>query len=138
MPFFFEAVECPPKVRHFIRTQFAANGGLQMRRKRSYTEEFRRLCVARMQGCQNISALARELDVPRRLLYRWQMRLEGPIAPIVARSSGLEEENRLLKQLLAERTLEVDFFKGALQKIAARRQQNDGAGETASTTKCGQ
>jgi hypothetical protein len=56
----------------------------------------------------------------------------------VARSSGLEEENRLLKQLLAERTLEVDFFKGALQKIAARRQQNDGAGETASTTKCGQ
>jgi hypothetical protein len=56
----------------------------------------------------------------------------------VARSSGVEEENRLLKQLLAERTLEVDFFKGALQKIAARRQQNDCAGETASTTKCGQ
>jgi transposase-like protein len=109
-----------------------------MRRKRSYTEEFRRLAVARMQGCRNISALAQELDVPRRLLYRWQMRLEGPVMPIEARSSGLEEENRLLKQLLAERTLEVDFFKGALQKIAARRQQNDGAGETASTTKCGQ
>jgi len=109
-----------------------------MRRNRRYTEEFRRLAVARMQGCHNISALAKELVVPRRLLYRWQMRLEGPVAPIVARSSGLEEENRLLKQLLAERTLEVDFFKGALQKIAARRQQNDGAGETASTTKCGQ
>jgi transposase-like protein len=109
-----------------------------MRRNRSYTEEFRRLAVARMQGCHNISALSKELEVPRRLLYRWQMRLEGPVAPIVSRSSGLEEENRLLKQLLAERTLEVDFFKGALQKIAARRQQNDGAGETASTTKCGQ
>jgi transposase-like protein len=109
-----------------------------MRRKRSYTEEFRRLAVARMQGCRNISALAQELDVPRRLLYRWQMRLEGPVMPIEARSSGLEDENRQLKQLLAERTLEVDFFKGALQKIAARRQQNDGAGETASTTKCGQ
>ena len=108
-----------------------------MRRKRFYTEEFRRLAVGRMQGCHNISALAKELDVARRLLYRWQMRLEGPVAPIVARSSGLEEENRLLKQLLAERTLEVDFFKGALQKIAARRQPNDGAGETASTTKCG-
>ena len=51
---------------------------------------------------------------------------------------GLEDENRLLKQLLAERTLEVDFFKGALQKIAARRQPNGGTGETASTTKCGQ
>ena len=109
-----------------------------MRRKKSYTEEFRRLAVARMQGCHNISALAKELEVPRRLLYRWQMRLEGPVAPIAARSSGLEEENRLLKQLLAERTLEADFFKGALQKIQARRQPNGGTGETASTTKCGQ
>ena len=113
-------------------------GVLQMRRKRIYTEEFRGLAVARMQGCHNISALARELDVPRRLLYRWQMRLEGPVAPIAPRQAGLEEENRQLKLLLAERELEVDFFKGALQKIAARRQQNDGTGETASTTKCGQ
>ena len=108
-----------------------------MRRKRTYTEEFRRLAVARMKGCRNISALAEELDVARRLLYRWQMRLEGPVAPMAPRQAGLEEENRLLKQLLAERELEVDFFKGALQKIAARRQPNGGAGETASTTKCG-
>jgi transposase-like protein len=109
-----------------------------MRRRRIYTEEFRRVSVARMQGCHNISALAKELDVPRRLLYRWQMRLEGPVAPIAPRYPGVEEENRQLKQLLAERTLEVDFFKGALQKIAARRQRDGGTGETASTTKCGQ
>jgi transposase-like protein len=109
-----------------------------MRRKRIYTEEFRRLSVARMQGCHNISSLAKELDVPRRLLYRWRMRLEGTVVPIAPRYPGLEDENRQLKQLLAERTLEVDFFKGALQKIASRRQQNDGTGETTSTTKCGQ
>ena len=109
-----------------------------MRRKRIYTEEFRGVVVARMQGCHNISALAEELDVPRRLLYRWQMRMHGPVAPIAPRYPGLEEENRQLKQLLAERTLEVDFFKGALQKIAARRQADGGTGETASTTKFGQ
>jgi transposase-like protein len=113
-------------------------GGLQMRRKRIYTEEYRRAAVGRMQGCHNISALSRELDVPRRLLYRWQMRIQGPIAPLVPHSAGLEEENRQLKQLLAERTLEADFFKGALQKIAARRQPNGDTGGTASTTKCGQ
>src|SRR5580658_5595375 len=107
-------------------------GGLQMRRKRIYTEEFRRLSVARMQGCHNISALAKELKVPRRLLYRWQMRLQGPVAHVAPRFPGLEEENRQLKQLLAERALEVDFFKGALQKIAARRQADGGTGETAS------
>ena len=109
-----------------------------MRAKRFYTEEFRRLAVARMQGCRNVSALAEELGVPRRLFYRWRMRLEGTVAPIAARYPGLEDENRQLKQLLAERTLEVDFFKGALQKIAARRQGDGGTGETASTTKCGQ
>jgi hypothetical protein len=32
-----------------------------------------------------------------------------------------------LKQLLAEKTLEVDFFRGALQKVEARRQKS---GET--------
>jgi hypothetical protein len=90
-----------------------------------------------MKGCHNVSALASELDVPRRLLYRWRWRLEGTVAPIAPRSSGLEQENRQLKQLLAERTLEVDFFKGALQKIAARRQGDSGTGETASTTKYG-
>jgi hypothetical protein len=66
------------------------------------------------------------------------MRLEGPVALIAPRYPGLEDENRQLKQLLAERSLEVDFFKGALQKIATRRQADSGTGETASTTKCGQ
>jgi hypothetical protein len=40
-----------------------------------------------------------------------------------------------LKQLLAEKTLEVDFFKGALQKVEARRQKSGINGEKASTTK---
>jgi len=108
-----------------------------MRARRLYTEEFRRLAVGRMKGCRNVSALCEELDVPRRLLYRWRARLEGVVAPIAPRTSGLEEENRQLKRLLAERTLEVDFFKGALQKIAARRQGDGDTGATASTTKCG-
>ena len=37
--------------------------------------------------------------------------------------------------LLAEKTLEADFFKGALQKVEARRQKGSGSGETASTTR---
>ena len=35
-----------------------------------------------------------------------------------------EKELNELKRLLAEKTLEVDFFKGALQKVEARRQQS--------------
>jgi len=40
-----------------------------------------------------------------------------------------------LKRLLAEKTMEVDFFKGALHKIEARRHPSGGSGETASTTR---
>jgi len=37
--------------------------------------------------------------------------------------------------LLAEKTMEVDFFKGALQKVEARRQKRGDSGETASTSR---
>jgi len=49
----------------------------------------------------------------------------------------LRKQVRDLKRVLAEKTLEVDFFKGALQKIEARRQSNRGSGGTASTNKYG-
>ena len=42
-----------------------------------------------------------------------------------------------LKRVLVDKTLELDFFKGALQKVEARRRSNSGTGETASTTRSG-
>jgi hypothetical protein len=50
-------------------------------------------------------------------------------------ASAHRKEIHRLKQLLAEKTLEVDFFKGALQKIEARRQKRGGTVETASTSR---
>jgi len=35
--------------------------------------------------------------------------------------------------LLAEKTLEADFFRGALQKVEARRQKSGETGETGSS-----
>ena len=49
----------------------------------------------------------------------------------------LRQENGRLKRALADKSLEVDFFKGALHKIAARRQSRGNSGETASMTKSG-
>jgi hypothetical protein len=39
-----------------------------------------------------------------------------------------------LKRLLAEKAMEVDFLKGALQKVEARRQRSSGSGGKASTS----
>ena len=53
------------------------------------------------------------------------------------RESTLRMEVSQLKRLLAEKTVELDFFKGALQKVEARRQSSGGSGAKASTTKSG-
>jgi predicted RNase H-like nuclease (RuvC/YqgF family) len=42
----------------------------------------------------------------------------------------LRKEIRDLKRALAEKAMEVDFFKGALQEVEARRQRGIGSGAT--------
>ena len=49
--------------------------------------------------------------------------------------SALRKEINQLKRVLVDKTLELDFFKGALQKVEARRQKSGISGERASTTK---
>lgn len=111
--------------------------------KKRRSIEFRRKAVERMNQCENIVELAAELGVHRRVLYKWRDQLDpvvrGDEAPLgSSRESTLRNENHRLKQTLAEKTLEVDFFKGALQKIEARRQQSGKSGARASTTKSGE
>ena len=108
------------------------------RRVGKYPEAFRKMALERMKDCASVTALAEELGVDRTVLYHWQRNTdlsEGGTANSPVRK--LRKEVRDLKRVLAEKTLEVDFFKGALQKVEARRQSGSGSGGTASTTKCG-
>jgi transposase len=112
------------------------------RRVGRYTNEFRRMCVERMKQCDDIVALAKELNIHRRLLYRWRDQLDPPDKsewppPQNSREATLRKEVSQLKRALAEKTLELDFFKGALQKVEARRRQSGDTGAKASTTKSG-
>jgi transposase-like protein len=112
------------------------------RRVGKYPRAFREQAVERMRNCENVLELAKELGVHRSVLYDWRDQLAPLDRPEwreaeESRESPLERENRRLKQALADKTLEVDFFRGALQKIAARRQRNTKPGGTASTTGSG-
>src|SRR5262245_36638209 len=107
------------------------------KRYRKYGKEFRAQAQERLKSSGNVTALANELGVDRDLLYKWRQRMEareGKASPRVEFNERKDEIDEL-KRLLAEKTLEVDFFKGALQKIAARRQNNTNSGEKASTSK---
>ncbi len=115
---------------------------MSQEKRNRYDAEFKRKAVARMRECSNISALERELGIDHKLLYQWKWASEGrptrkPQLTVRATSAeSLRTENARLKKLLAEKELELDFFAGALQKIAARRQKATDGG-TAFTTKSG-
>jgi len=114
-----------------------------VRKRVRRTREFQQRAVDRMQSCETSGALARELGVRRRSLYRWRRALLNPakareeVAPPDGRPGSLRQQVHELQRLLAEKTLEVDFFKGALQKVEARRQRSGKSGGRASTTKSG-
>ena len=81
----------------------------------------------------------RNSGLRRRCLYKWRTKLEvvepgEEAARPSTHASAHRKEIHQLKRLLAEKALEVDFFKGALQKVEARRQSSSGSGETASTS----
>jgi transposase len=109
-----------------------------------YSQEFRRIAVERMKGCNNITALAEELGVERKTMYLWREQLDpesvikrksGP--PGKSREAELEQQVSRLKRVLADKTLELDFFKGALQKVEERRRQSKSSGGKTSTTRSG-
>lgn len=117
------------------------------KRRQEFTDEFKRLAVLRMDTCENISDLAKELGLRRNQLYKWEAKLKGrkgtggtkkgTPASVSETEQALREEIRCLREALGKRVQEIDFFKGALQKIEARRQGNNNSGVTASSPKSG-
>jgi transposase-like protein len=117
-----------------------------MARWRRHTREFKREAVEQMKVSGNIEQLARDLDIQKKLLYTWKYQFEGrPEArhasyvetPEETVEKKLRQEIAQLKQALAERALEIDFFKGALRRIGEGRQTSTTTGDPASTPKSG-
>ena len=108
------------------------------------TEEFRQRALERMKTCKNVTLLARELGVAPQLLYIWKQQAEGrkkasePDAsedPRERRIRELEKQVGELKGVVGQKTLEADFFAGALRRIEESRRKKGKTGATASTPK---
>ncbi len=109
-------------------------------KSRKFTAAYRELAVRRLRESENVSELCREMGISRQLLYQWRDKLQREqqkLDPGKASERQLREQVVQLKQALAEKTLEVDFFRGACAKVEALRQGSSGSGATASTGKSG-
>jgi len=119
-----------------VHTLRGRSGKVDPKKRQRYSNEFRREAVEQMRGGNNIVRLARELGVCRRVLYNWRDQLDESNAPPTrTRELILRKQILRLKRLLANKTLEVDFFRHALQRVGARRRQNFHSGDKASTTR---
>jgi transposase-like protein len=106
-----------------------------------YPTAFRKMALERLKTCTSATELAKELGVHRTQLYKWRDLIEpiddGKDPPSNSHERELRKEVRELKRVLGEKTLEADFFKGALQKVEARRRSRGSSGATVSSTKSG-
>ena len=114
----------------------------KIKRRRRHSPEFKAAAVEKMTGCDSVVALSAELKVHWRLLYRWKAAAEAAEADSrrhapEEREAALREEITKLKTALADKTMEVDFFRGALRNIETLRQKRAHSGGEASTTKSG-
>ena len=120
-------------------------------KRRSFSRAFKEAAVKRMAAGENVSTLARELALRRKLLYEWRdaLRKGEPLrsagrprkAERTERSgTGPEAELATARQRIAElerkvgqQQQDLDFFKQALRQVGRPRQPRTVAGAPAST-----
>jgi transposase len=129
---------------------------------RVFSREFKHDAVRRMEAGENVSALARELSVRRKLLYQWRdaLRSGGPAGlrgrgrprkseasgppsntpppgrPASAGTAAALARIAELERKVGQQSLELDFFKRALRQVEASRRpstkRSNVSGETGS------
>jgi transposase-like protein len=116
-------------------------------RWRKYSPQFRRDALEKMKTCDNVSHLAPELGVRRKWLYAWKWNAKSAMAgdgepapaqaPAADAAAALRRRIAELEALAARQSLELDFFRGALQRIAERRRKRELASAPGSMSRSG-
>lgn len=119
----------------------------QTKGPRVHSPAFKLRAVERMRAGENVSALASELRVRRKLLYEWKQLVEQgrplrtmgrpartPTDP-KAEDPGGAERIRELEGLVGRLTLENRFFEGALHRVEELRQASGVSSSAASSPK---
>jgi transposase len=122
-----------------------------MKKPRVISREMKLSALARMDAGENVSKLARELRVRRKLLYEWKERFRagGPEAlrhpgrppaveavAVAAVDDELVQAKRQIAKLerkVGQQQLDLDFFRRALRQVQALRQAGERPGAVLST-----
>jgi len=117
---------------------------MEKSRRRRYSVGLKEQAIARMQEGERVKALSHELLISRSVLFEWRKAAEiRPGGRKYARekvkkegeAAALEGRIRELEAALGRKTLEVDFFQGALRRLAGSGLAREKAGGKTSRPK---
>jgi putative transposase len=86
-------------------------------RKSKYTDEQVGYAIRQVEGGTPVADVCRKLGISEQTFYRWKRRYAGMGVTEMRRLRVLEDENRKLKQLVADLSLD----KHMLQEVIAKK-----------------
>ncbi len=86
-----------------------------MKRKR-FTEEQITYALRQAESGTPVAAVCRKLGVTEQSFYRWKKKYQGMGVAELRRLKQLEQENRKLKQIVADLTLDKQMLQDVLRK----------------------
>jgi hypothetical protein len=108
---------------------------------RHYSAGLKERVLERLRVGEGVRAVSREFNLPKSVVYEWKEKQQGRPGKKVGESAGEkgDQEKQALEARIAEleaalgrKVLEVDFFRGALRRLAASGQPREKAGAASS------
>ncbi len=85
-------------------------------KKTKHTEEKMIAAVKQLEAGRSAKELARELGVTDQTLYNWKSKYSGMDVSDAKRLKALEDENRRLKTMVADLSLDKEALKAVIRK----------------------
>ena len=85
-------------------------------KKTKHSEEQMVAAVKQIEGGRPTKEVARELGVTDQTLYNWKSKYGGMEVSDAKRLRALEDENRRLKEMVADLSLDREVLKGVIRK----------------------
>lgn len=89
--------------------------------KKRFTEEKIVRILKEGEGSGKISDVCRKYGISDATFYIWRKKYQGMGGDDVRKLKNLEDENRRLKKLLADKELDIDALKAILEKYGQAR-----------------
>ena len=85
-------------------------------KRRRFTEEQIAYALRQAEGGSPVAEICRKLGVSEQTLYRWKKKYGGMGVAELRRLKQLDQENRKLKQIVADLTLDKHMLQDVLKK----------------------